>query len=134
MAKFESDEFDVATQPETLKAFLAVPANLVHILPSDRIEQWESDERGCSFKIKGLAHINIQLESSDDESVICYRSQGEKPFKFTLNVLVKPKDSGSTVSANFDADVNSFMSAMLKKPLTNFLNHLGEAIQSKFAN
>lgn len=132
MAKFESKTFEVSTDVQSLKAFLTVPGNLIQILPEDRIEMWESSETGCSFKIKGLAHITIVLNDAENDDAVRYESVGEKPFKFSLNVLLSPSEKGSSVRANFDADVNSFMAAMLSKPLTNFLNHLGGAIQSKF--
>lgn len=132
VAKFESASYKVATAPQTLSSFLAVPANLYEILPQDRIEGWKSDDTGCSFKIKGLAQISLKLDTADRASVV-YVSASEKPFSFFLRIYTQPSDDQTTLNAEFEADVNAMMGMMLKTPLTNFLNSLGEAIQRKYA-
>lgn len=131
MAKFQSSSFSVNVDQKTLMAFLSVPANLLEILPADRIEDWKSEGETCSFKIKGLAGISLRLSKGDDNSVV-YVSNADKPFQFTLKVQIADKETGSEVDAVFDADVNAFMGAMLKSPLTNFLNGLGQSIKDKF--
>lgn len=132
MAKFESDSYLIKATKATLESFIGNPANLKEILPSDRIENWKETDNGCSFKIKGLADISLHLESKENGNVI-YASASEKPFPFKL--LVKMEDSGeeqSELSASFDAEVNAFMATMLKGPLVNFLNSLGNAIKKKY--
>jgi hypothetical protein len=133
MSQFKSDSFLINTTRKGLKEFLSQPSNLKLILPEDRIENWKESDDGCSFKIKGLAEIRLRLEDSDDGEVI-YASASDKPFPFKLVVgLGEDQDGGSEINAFFDADVNSFMGAMIKTPLTNFLNALGSAIKNRFA-
>lgn len=132
MTKFESSQFSVAKSNVVISDFLAQPNNLIEILPQDRIEDWKSDDDKCSFKIKGLAHISLKLVSKEADKVI-YASASDKPFAFELVVRMEEKDeSNCDLSASFDADVNAFMGTMLKGPLTNFLNSLGESIKQKF--
>lgn len=131
MAAFDSDSHEVATSSETLSSFLSSPENLYEILPQDRVENWKVNGDQCSFKIKGLAEISLQLESSSVNEVI-YTSTSDKPFAFKL-IIKAQGDGPSSLSATFDADVNSFMSMMLQTPLTNFLNSLGVALTKKYA-
>ena len=131
MTTFESQTHQVATSPVELTSFLSQPSNLLEILPQDRIENWSSEGDTCRFKIKGLADIQLRLESSEDEKVI-YVSTSDKPFAFRLIIHVAGT-SQSDLNASFEADVNSFMGMMLKTPLTNFLNALGEALKKKYA-
>lgn len=120
------------TSPETLSSFLSTPENLYHILPQDRIEDWTFDDTTCSFKIKGLAHIQLKLDHASTDQVV-YASNSEKPFPFFLKINTTASGSGTELRASFEADVNSMMGMMLKSPLTNFLNALGTAIQEKYA-
>lgn len=132
MTKFESSHFNISQANNSVAEFLAVPANLHEILPQDRIEDWKSDAGKCSFKIKGLANISLKLVSNEPYRVV-YASDSNKPFSFELVINLEPTgDQSCDLSASFDADVNSFMGAMLKSPLTNFLNSLGEALKQKF--
>lgn len=130
MQTFQSESHAVNTASSEVSAFIGVPSNLIEILPADRIENWKTTEDGCSFKIKGLAEISLKLESATDEKVV-YASASDKPFPFKLSVSSQG-DSPCTVQAAFDADVNSFMSMMLKTPLTNFLDSLGKALTEKY--
>ncbi|NQV52286.1 MAG: hypothetical protein HQ500_03845 [Flavobacteriales bacterium] len=130
MAVFESDKHTVATNPAILTDFLAIPSNLLEILPQDRIENWRSEGDTCAFKIKGLADIQLKLFSANANEVV-YASISEKPFNFKLIIHAKGTEN-TELSATFDADVNTFMSMMLKTPLTNFLNSLGEALSKRY--
>jgi len=132
MVHFESSGYTIKATASELSNFLSTPSNLRSILPADRIEDWEASETGCAFKIKGLAHIQLRLDQHTDTAVK-YVSASDKPFSFELVVHLKDVDGASQIRATFDAEVNSFMSMMLKGPLTNFLNALGEAIQKKYS-
>lgn len=132
MTSFNSETYSLSASQTEVSQFLAEPSNLYEILPQDRIENWTVNGDQCSFKIKGLADIALKLESATNTEVI-YASTSEKPFSFKLIVMLDEAASGSSISAKFDADVNSFMGMMLKTPLTNFLNSLGKALNQKYS-
>lgn len=132
MADFSSSTFQINCTNTELSDYLGQPANLVEILPADRIEDWKTEGDSCSFKIKGLAHISLKLAEKSASKVV-YSNTSEKPFPF--NLIINTKDAGNnstSLDAAFDADVNSFMGMMLKGPLSAFLNSLGEAIQKRY--
>ena len=131
MTSFESNKYIVKASSTNISDYISKPENLVDILPADRIEGWKSDGDSCSFKIKGLASIKLKLGSVSTEKVVYVSEDG--PFDFNLVVVINERESGSEVSASFDAEVASMMAMMLKSPLTNFLNSLGEALESKFS-
>lgn len=135
MAVFNSDTFTINSPRKKIIDFVSIPKNLIDILPKDRVEDWEGNNESCSFKIKGLAHISLGVHEVSEDHVILI-SKSEKPFAFKLILTLHSNlenDNSSDLSAMFDADVNSFMGAMLKTPLTNFLNHLGEQLKLKYA-
>lgn len=131
MPAFNSDDHTISASPSVISTFLAQPANLKEILPSDRIENWSVEGDACAFKIKGLADIQLKVTSVEENRVI-YSSMSEKPFGFKLIISITGTET-SEVNVSFDADVNSFMAMMLKTPLTNFLNSLAEALKMKYA-
>lgn len=132
MAIFNSDHFLIRLSKEGLRTYLSEPANLKEILPADRIENWHADGNSCSFKIKGLAEVSLNLETTAGDEVI-YISANPKPFPFKLVIKLEEGVSSDTkIHAYFDADVNAFMGAMLKTPLVNFLNALGAAIKKRY--
>ena len=132
MVTFSSNSYQISTSADSLNAFLSKPSNLIEILPEDRIEDWKTEGETCSFKIKGLSHIALKLASKTSGSVV-YENTSSKPFPFELKIYTNATGNSVELSASFDADVNNFMKIMLQKPLTNFLNSLGETIQKKHA-
>ena len=128
----KSDEYAVKTNAENVLAFVSKPANLIQLLPQDQIENWASTEQGCSFKIKGLAHITLAVGEITSNQIV-YKSAAEKPFPFKLIFIRGQSLDGSTIIAEFNPEVNAFMATMLKSPMTNFLNHLGQSAQAKYA-
>jgi hypothetical protein len=132
MAIFKSDTFQVSDSSALISSFLSDPKNLIEILPKERLEDCKADDQSCSFKIKGLAAIYLILESADSNRVV-FKSNTEKPFTFKLIVDLQNNDDVTDLSAQFDAEVNSFLGTMLKGPLTNFLNHLGTEIKAKYS-
>ena len=132
MQTFSSEKHSIPASASTLTAYLSRPENLREILPADRVENWKSEGDHCSFKIKGLADIALRLDQSTAENVT-YVSATNKPFAFTLVLNITSTTEGqSTLSAHFEADVNSFMGMMLKTPLKNFLDSLGTALKIKY--
>ena len=132
MAQFKSDNYTIKSSVSGLKAFLSAPSNLKEILPGDRIENWKETEDSCSFKIKGLAEVFLKLEESSGNEVV-YVSTSPKPFPFKLIIELGESGENGSINAYFDAEVNSFMGAMLKTPLVNFLNSLGDALTRRFS-
>ncbi|GAB4380938.1 MAG: hypothetical protein Kow0075_12500 [Salibacteraceae bacterium] len=122
---------NIPVSADQIVAFLKIPVNILKILPGDRIENTASDELGCSFRIKGLADISIELDSADVKKV-AYRSKGDKPFSFVLTFNIEEAGSNTNLNIDLDADVNAFMGAMIKAPLENFLNELVKKLSEHF--
>ena len=131
MTTFESDSHVVNASAADIRAFLANMENLEHLLPGERIENVVLSNDSASFKIKGLADINIGLEAESDERIV-YKNKISKPFEFTLEVSMSDGGATSTCQVFFNADVNNFMGMMMKAPITNFLNDLGRNLTTRF--
>lgn len=131
MTTFSSDTYTINASPDQIDQFLSNLTHLEHLLPKDRIENVKLTEDRGSFKIKGLAEIDISVEEHSSASVI-YKNNLEKPFPFKLEVKMSGEGDSTDCSVHFHADINSFMGMMMKTPLTNFLNSLGKNLNKYF--
>lgn len=132
MAVFKSQSHLVSKPIAEVSKYVAIPSNLIELLPADRVENWKTEGDRCSFKIKGLAHISLKLKSSTPDEVI-YGSDAEKPFPFEMVIMFRAVENNTQVNAEFRAEVNSFFATMLNGPMSKFLDHLGRALSTKFA-
>ncbi len=131
MTTFESEVYAISSDADGVKDFLSNLENLEHLLPQDRIENVKLSNSTASFKIKGLAEINIALQESSAELIV-YRNSSKKPFPFDLKVNLTAEGDKTQAQVFFEADINSFMAMMMKTPLTNFLNSLGKNLDRHF--
>ena len=94
-------------------------------MPLDRISDWQSDEKSCSFKIQNLARIGMNLKSTSD-TVIEMESSSSKPFPFSLRVELASIESQVEAQLVFEGDMNPMLKMMAAKPLTNFFDMLAD--------
>ena len=114
---------------EKLFHFLSNMNNLKELMPA-QVEQWQSTEKDCSFRVSGLTSVSLRLADSKPFSEIIYAEGGKMPFSFGMNLYLKPHEdsTGQTwLQLVFRADLNPMMKMMVEKPLSNFVNMLASA-------
>ncbi|MAY84561.1 MAG: hypothetical protein CMP59_10555 [Flavobacteriales bacterium] len=105
--------------------FLFNMNNFEKLMPSDKIEKWESSEDQCEFTIKGMARIGLKREESQNPDWIKLSSFGKVPFNFNLKINLEEVSADETnAQIHFEGDINPFMKMMVEKPLKNFFNML----------
>ncbi|MCB0409970.1 MAG: SRPBCC family protein [Flavobacteriales bacterium] len=130
----------INTSPKTVKAnaetiynFLFDINNFQELFPAEKIENWNSTEETCTFRIKGMTDIGLKRVASTPHSLIYLDSYGKVPFKFTLNIFLNEKNENETdAHLEFDGEVNPFLKMMVESPLTNFFNMLADKLVEKF--
>jgi carbon monoxide dehydrogenase subunit G len=122
--KIESKKGLINRPAKEVFDYLSNMNNFVNLLPKDKISDWESDEKQCSFKIQGAATISFVNESSTEPTHIHMVSGERSPFKFDLDVYLKEEDGKTTGYQIFDADINMFMKMMVEKPLKNLFDYI----------
>ncbi len=93
--------------------------NFKHLLPQDKIENFECTNTQCSFGIKGLMPLTIQLKDKQPKSKITYQTLGLAKFVFTLHINLQ---TANMVNVNIEGDINPFIKAMADKQLSNLVN------------
>ena len=124
--KITSKTAEVQASPQKVYDFLADFNNFKHLFPEDRVEQVVCTNDTCSFRIKGLAEINMKITDRSPSALIQIASYEKNPFPFTLMVHINGTEATSEVHMVFDGEVNAMMKMMIERPLTNFFNMLIE--------
>lgn len=117
----------------TVRAFLGDSNNMEHLLPADKISDFQATKDGCSFKVQGGITISL-LQNGDNGSNELYMKSGEKsPFPFKLTIFMN--DNGATTEGHilFDGEVNAFLKMMVEKPLTNLFNYMSTKLVEQFS-
>ncbi|MBS1765159.1 MAG: SRPBCC family protein [Bacteroidetes bacterium] len=126
MVRIESDEIVVRNPDAKVFEFLSDCNNLQQLMP-EQVTDWQSTTDECSFTIKGMASLGMEVAERNANSQIKIVRKGKAPFDFNMFYNLVPDGEGQTrLQIVFDADMNPFLKMMAEKPLKNFLNTLAE--------
>jgi len=128
MTRIESKKVNVACSAETCYDFLTDLNNYELLLPKDKVSNWESDEKKCSFKIQKTYKLALVYKNGLPCSEIHLVSGENSPFPFSLNITIT--ESGDSCDAQLvcEADINPFLKMMVEKPLNNLFNYMADRL------
>ena len=128
MATFKSPEVIVNKSAEDFLNKIGDINNLKEIMPS-QIEDFESDTNTCSFKMKGMPKLELQIGEKTEYSKISLTAKGSQ-VPFSLDCYITDKGKQCQARLEINAELNMMMKMMVEKPLTQFL----DVLVSKMAN
>jgi hypothetical protein len=114
-----SETHSTKSATDTLFDFMGDFNNFKHLLPDDKIENFECTNEQCSFGIKGLMPLTIKIKDKKPKSQITFETSGLAKFVFTLHIHLLPNQ---TTNVQLEGDMNPFIKAMAEKPLSNLIN------------
>ena len=126
MTRIESKQVQIARPAQELYTFLQDMGNFQQLLPQDRISEWKSDGKSCSFKVQGAATIGLQLDGGTPNSLVRMKSTERSPFPFTLVVHLEDENGSTKAHQVFEADLNPIIKMMVEKPLKNLFDHIAD--------
>ncbi len=124
----ESKQVNVANNQKEVFDFLADLNNFKLLLPQDKISNWKSDTKSCSFKVNGMATIALIHESATENSAHHIVSGPESPFPFKLDIFVNADGDNSIAYNKFTGEINPFLKLMVEKPLSNLFNYIADRL------
>ena len=127
MTKFTSPEVIVNRSAEDFFIKISDLNNLKEIIPSS-IDDFESTETTCSFKMKGMPHLNLELGEKIPFSKISLKAIGSQ-VPFSLACFVTKKGDQCQARLEINAELNMMMKMMVEKPLTQFLDVLASKME-----
>ena len=123
MTTIETDNIEINSSAEDIFNFLSDISNLEKLMP-DQVVNWESADDDCSFTIKGMGNIGMQIVERIQPSEIKIVST-KGALKFTLNCVIEMINGDKChTQLILEADLNPMMKMMVEKPLGKFFNLL----------
>jgi carbon monoxide dehydrogenase subunit G len=129
--KIESKKGVINCPSKEVYTYLMDMNNFKNLLPADKISNWVSDEKSCSFKIQGATTISFIIESSEEPNLIHLISGDESPFAFNLDIHLEEENGTTTGYQVFSADINMFMKMMVEKPLKNLFDFIVDRLEDE---
>ena len=128
MVRIESNHVKVKGPLNEVVAFLTDMNNFIQLLPKDKISDWKSTEKDCSFKVQGGIKIPLVYDSIDQNSKIHIISGEGAPFPFTLDIHMKEVEGMVEGFIEFHGEMNMFVKMVAEKPLSSLFNYIGERL------
>ena len=108
--------------------FISIPSNLQSILPSDKVQDFESNENSCQFKVQGGIIISLVLDQVSNQE-IHYKSGSKSPFPFTMTIKLNGIDSTCSGMIIFKGEASTFVSMIAKGPLTALFQDMAKRVK-----
>lgn len=121
---------NIAAAPEKIYALASDCRNFEKFL-ADRCSKWSATENDCSFAIPNIAEMQLSIVEKNAFSKVAYRVANDKNIPVNLTIDIAPNGTGSTISVALDAEVPSFLSVMIQKPLQMALDKMMSKIKSE---
>ncbi len=126
MTKIESKEVVIAANSQVCFDFLMDLNNYQLLLPKDKISDWQSDEKSCSFKIQNTYKLSLKYSESEPTSKILIVSGEGSPFSFDLYINLENQGESTGAQLVCHADINPFLKMMVQKPLNNLFDYMAD--------
>jgi hypothetical protein len=120
-----SETHTIQSSKDELFNFMGDFNNFKHLLPDDKISNFECTSEQCSFGIKGLMPLTIKIKERLPFSQITFETTGVAKFIFTLHIHFK---EDLTANVELEGDMNPFIKAMAEKPLKELVNTMSSKL------
>lgn len=101
--------------------------NFKHLLPEDKISNFECTSEQCSFGIKGLMPLTIKIKERIPMSRITFETTGVAKFVFTLHIHLL---NNQQTNVELEGDMNPIIKSMAEKPLRDLVNTMASKLAS----
>lgn len=122
-----SETHTTKSSTDSLFDFMGDFHNFKHLLPEDKIDNFECTTEQCSFSIKGLTALTIKIKEKQPKSKITFETSGLAKFVFTLHIHLLPNQ---TTNVQLEGDMNPFIKVMAEKPLTDLINTMASKLSN----
>jgi hypothetical protein len=115
----------VQSTTDSLFDFMGDFNNFKHLLPEDKITNFECTSERCSFGIRGLMPLTIKIKERLPSSRITFETTGVAKFVFTLHIHFLENQK---TNVELEGDMNPFIKAMAEKPLRELVNTMASKL------
>lgn len=120
-----SDTHPTQSPTDQLYEFMGDFHHFKHLLPEDKIENFQCTAEQCSFGIKGLVPLTIKIKERSPKDRITFETLGLAKFVFTLHIHFLPDQKAHV---QMEGDMNPFIKVMAEKPLLELINTMASKL------
>jgi hypothetical protein len=120
-----SETHTAQSSTDNLFDFMGDFNHFKHLLPEDKIDNFECTSEQCSFSIKGLMPLTIKIKERSPKSRITFETTGLAKFVFTLHIHLLENQK---TNVELEGDMNPFIKAMAEKPLRELVNTMSSKL------
>jgi len=117
----------------TVRSFLSDSKNMIHLLPQDKISDFQATDDMCSFKVQGGITISLLQDGNNGANELYMKSGEKSPFPFRITIHMNENGAQTDGFIEFDGEVNAFLKMMVERPLTNLFNYMSSQLVAKFS-
>ena len=129
--KIESRTGKINANEELIYNFLADFNNFKGFIPPDKIEDFQSSEDHCRFKVSGIGEVGLRVIEREPFKTIKVTGDGMSNQQFLLWVQLKQvAEKDTRIKLTIKAELNPVLKMMATKPLQNFLDKLVDALEN----
>lgn len=123
--KLESKVGKIENTDERIYNFLTDFDNFKHLLPPDKIKNWQSDDSSCSFTVDPIGNTGVRIVEKEPCNLIKLTNLEESNLDFNFWVQLKMiSETDTRIKLTLEANLNPMLQTMAKKPLQDFLDKL----------
>lgn len=123
--RLESKIGKIESTDERIYNFLTNFNNFKHLIPPDKVKNWQSDENSCRFTLDPLGDTGVRVVEKEPYKLIKLTNLEESNMNFFFWVQLKMLSEDDTrIKLTLEANLNPMLQAMAKKPLQEFLDKL----------
>lgn len=129
----ESKVGKVESSSEKLYDFLSNFKNFEHLVPQDKIENWESTEDECSFKVSGVGDFGMKIIEKEPTKLVKISNSDKVPFDFYLWIQLKEVAERDTrIKLTIKAQLNPMLKMVAQKPLQQMVDTIVDQLGMNF--
>ena len=123
------EPIDINKPAELVFNFLNDFTNFERLMP-EQISNWNADKDSCSFEINNMATIELRIIERVPFQLLKMASEGKSPFPIQLISKLETKEENvCKFQFEITAETNPMITMMVKKPLQNLVNIMGEKLK-----
>ncbi|MCB0431071.1 MAG: hypothetical protein H6585_10850 [Flavobacteriales bacterium] len=126
-----SQTYDIPASQERVFTWLSDLRNLESAMPQGKISNWKATESDCSFIIKGMSTIGMEIKPGIPPQQVHMHSSRVSPIVFDLYGHIDPTDQGCRLRFEMITDMTPFVKMVAEKPLTSFFDSMTANIKAQ---
>jgi len=130
----ESKIGKVESSSERIYNFLSDFNNFEHLVPQDKIENWQATEEECSFNVKGVGQFGMKIIEKEPFKLVKVSNSPKVPFDFFLWIQLKELAENDTrIKITIKAYLNPMLKMVAQKPLQQMVDTIVDQLSTSFA-